>query len=435
MLFLKISDFLSRKQVFKTYKEYLETQWFSLNDMERYQITKLQKLINHCYYNVPYYKRIIEEKNIDITKIQSLEILKKFPILTKEIVQDNYKDFLPLNCREIRGVKTTQTGGTTGNILFKRNDAATRSSIWATFRRYEDWMDYKRNDKLLILMGGHVRKASLIEKIKSRVISYLYNSISVDIYNTSNETIEKVVEILKKKKIRHIRAYPQFLYSVAKFLQDKNMTFKIKSISTTAEPIMYEHRKIFREVFNCEVFDQYGCGEIGGIAYECNHHKGLHISEERVILEVNEYNELIVTDLDNFSMPFIRYWNADQILLDNNPCSCGRKSTLIKKIMGRTCDYVIGINGEFLHWAYFWHLIFDSDIAEIRNLRKFQVIQKSHHELLLRLVCNPLSEDEITFICSDIKKRVGEMKVNFRYEDDIENASTGKYRPVINLVI
>jgi phenylacetate-CoA ligase len=271
--------------------------------------------------------------------------------------------------------------------------------------------------------------------LKSKINALLNNSISVNIYNTSDETNKNVINLLDNHQFSHIRSYPQFLYSVAEKMEDIGKAYNIKSISTTAEPIMSNQRDLFRKVFNAEVYDQFGCGEIGGIAYECNHHEGMHIAEERVILELNDRNEIIVTDLDNFTMPFIRYWNADQAVIAHENCSCGRKSRLIKYIMGRTCDYVTGLNNEFLHWAYFWHLIFDSNIAKNRNLKKFQVVQESKDEIIIRLVSDPLSPIETEFFISDIQKRLGLMKVTFSYDHDIENTKTGKYRPVINKLI
>ncbi len=103
--------------------------------------------------------------------------------------------------------------------------------------------------------------------------------------------------------------------------------------------------------------------------------------------------------------------------------------------MGRTCDYIIGQNGQFLHWAYFWHLIFDSNIASNRNLQKFQIVQNSESEIQIKLVASALSEDEIKFIISNLIERVGSMKITFTYESNIENAKNGKYRPVINKLI
>lgn len=430
-----ISDLLSGKTVWKYYKNYLNTQWFSVNQLKAFQNEKLHHLLSHCSKNVPYYKKLIANRNINLDNPNAFEILSQFPLLTKEIIQDNYSDFRPINSSRWKGVKTKQTGGTTGNVLFNRNDAATRSSTWATYKRYEDWMGHSAGDKVLVLMGGHVKSATLKSRLYSKANAFLNNTISVNIYDTSNETIEKVIHLLEKNNFSHIRSYPQFLFSVAKKLDSIGKSYNIKSISTTAEPVMDIHRELFRKVFNAEVYDQYGCGEIGGIAYECNKHEGLHIAEERVYIEVCDNSDLIITDLDNYTMPFIRYWNADQAIISDKFCSCGRQSKLITKVMGRTCDYVTGISGEFLHWAYFWHLIFDSNIADKRNLKKFQVVQEAQDEIVIRLVADHLTPTETDFFINDIQKRLGKLRVKFKYEHDIENTKTGKYRPVINKII
>jgi phenylacetate-CoA ligase len=431
MVITKISDLLSGKNVAGYYKMYQKTQWYNEQQMKEYQLEKLKKLLQHCYENVPYYFKLMTTKGIN-PNIDSLDILKSFPILTKEILKQNYYDFTPRNSRSLAGVKTSQTGGTTGNILYSRNDANTRSSIWATYKRFRDWMEVREREKSLILMGGHVIGKSPINAIKKKLIDWLSNSISFNPYDTSEKNLLSIENILQKNDFILVRSYSQFLFSVAKRLKDKGIKVKVKSISTTAEPLLPQHRALFKEVFNANIFDQYGCGEIGGIAYECDKHNGLHIAEERVIIETNERQELMITDLDNFAMPFIRYWNADQAIVSDEVCSCGRESKLIRQIMGRTCDYLRGLNGEFLHWAYFWHLFFDSQMAENRNLRKFQIVQLDKDHLLIRLVSAQLTKEEEDILISNIQKRLGGIKIEFNYENEIENTKSGKYRPVIN---
>lgn len=435
MIKIKISDWLSGKMVWESYLLLNKTQWYSRTEMESFQIQKLKKLLKYCHENIPYYQNIIKDDNIDIENFNSLSILEKFPILTKEIIQENYSDFYPLSNKNIKGVKISQTGGTTGNILIKRNDANTRSMIWGSFLRFKKWMGISSKDKVLILMGGHVKKVNLKSKLIASFKARLNNTITVNIYDTSDETVDKVIALLQKHRFGLIRSYPQFLFSVARKVDKLGLKFKVKAITTTAEPVLLEHRDLFRKVFGAEVFDQFGCGEIGGVAYECDHHNGLHITEERVIIEVTEKNDLLITDLDNFTMPFIRYWNADQAIISNDLCSCGRESKLIKHVLGRTCDYILGQNGEFLHWAYFWHLIFDSEIALKRSIKKFQIIQSDLLTLEILLVADKLDKMEEAFLIDDIKKRISDIHVVISYHNSIENSSTGKYRPVINKLL
>ena len=431
---IKIIDLLKGKTTYKYYTKYRETQWYNRDEINEYQISKLKKLIHHCYDNIPYYTKIMKDKGIDPNAIESMNYLEKFPILTKEIIKENYELFMPINSNNIKGIKTSPTGGTTGSILSKRNDANTRSSIWGSYRRFYDWMDIKPGDMILTYWGGHI-KPNFNEHFKSWLSNKLRHTISFDAYDTNPYTINLIIKCLKTGKIKLIKSYPQALYVLALKLKERGESFKIKAIMTTSEPLMPEHRELFREIFGCESFDQYGCGEIGGIAYECEAHNGLHITEERIYIEHNENNELLITDLDNFAMPFIRYYNGDQAEFASEDCICGRKSQVIKRILGRTCDYLICKNGQSLHWLYFWHLMFDTEIALKRNFQKFQIIQKSKDILFFRYVGDQLFKFDEEILIKMIREKMGNVKIEFIKEDDIECSTSGKYRPVINELI
>ena len=430
-----LTDMLTGKNVNEYYKLYVRSQWFTEVEMQEIQLAKFLNLVNFCYHNVPFYRKHMKDNNIELNSIKSLDQVKLFPIINKEIIKERYAEFTPDNIKKLKNIKVSQTGGTTGNVLFKRTDANTRSSTWAAFKRFSDWMDLKPHDKSLILMGGHVLRNGRLDKLKLLVNNYLTNSTSFSPYDTSQSNINSIIDSLKINNYALIRSYSQFLFYLSKIIEARGLSFNLKAITTTAEPLMPNQRDLFRKVFNAPTFDQYGTGEIGGIAFECDHHLGLHITEERVLVESNADNELIITDLDNYAMPYIRYWNADQAIISEQECSCGRKSRLLKKIMGRTCDYIIGINGEFLHWAYFWHLFFDSQIAEKRNLQRFQVIQSSKNELRIRLVCEKMIEAEENLIIDNIRNHVGQFIITFSYENSIENSPSGKYRPVINKIL
>jgi hypothetical protein len=85
-----------------------------------------------------------------------------------------------------------------------------------------------------------------------------------------------------------------------------------------------------------------------------------------------------------------------------------------------------------LHWAFFWHLLFDTNIAIDRNFVKFQIIQKAPDLLFFRTVSDPLNQRDKETLCDLIRGKMGDMKVEFVLEQDIENSASGKFRPVIN---
>ena len=429
---IKILDFLSGKDIWNYYQMYLKTQWYSENEMRKFQIQKLKKLLTFCCNNVPFYRDITKERNIKIDKIDSLEILKQFPVIDKVLVKNNYDRFLSREIRKIKKIKIKYTSGTTGNVLECRTDAATRSSVWASYQRFYDWIGKKPNDLVIHIKTAHVIDHLITQKIVEITADFLAFKRTFSAYDLSENTLEQIICLFKKHKTPILRGYTQALFDIARIFELRRLSFNLRAVITTAEPLLDYHRELFRKVFNCEIFDQYGCGEIEAIAYECNHHQGLHITEERVITEVDDNQELIVTDLDNYVFPFIRYKNGDRVVVSDKKCGCGRTSKVIQKIIGRTSDNVRDINGNPVHWGLFHQILMESGIAAKRNLVKFQVVQKSNNNIVFKFVSEELSSNDKLLIIQLVRKALGNISVQVINVDEIPIDHTGKYKAVIS---
>ena len=89
-----------------------------------------------------------------------------------------------------------------------------------------------------------------------------------------------------------------------------------------------QSRRMIEETFGCGVFDKYGSREFSGIAYECDFHSGHHVMDESYIVEIlkngeparpGEIGEVVITDLNNFCLPYIRYRIGDlAVAMDNS---------------------------------------------------------------------------------------------------------------------
>ena len=105
--------------------------------------------------------------------------------------------------------------------------------------------------------------------------------------------------------------------------------------------------------------DNYGLSEVigPGVAGECRHKCGMHISEDAFIAEIidpdtcevlppGSVGELVLTTLTKEAFPMIRYRTRDITSLDYAPCACGRTMVRMKKTMGRSDDMLIikGVN-------------------------------------------------------------------------------------------
>ena len=96
-----------------TYKFLQESQWWSKEKLEEYQMQQLEKLLNHSYENVPYYRRLFEERGLKSKDIHNFDDLRKLSYLTKDIIKENLPDLIAQNYPKSKLWYVT-TGGSTG---------------------------------------------------------------------------------------------------------------------------------------------------------------------------------------------------------------------------------------------------------------------------------------------------------------------------------
>lgn len=101
---------------YPTYKRLIQNQWKSYDELKKEQETHLRKIINFSYNNVPYYHRLFRDLKLGPENIKNIEDLEKLPILTKDIIKQNWNEFVPVNLKNMSYYNLT-TGGSTGSPL------------------------------------------------------------------------------------------------------------------------------------------------------------------------------------------------------------------------------------------------------------------------------------------------------------------------------
>jgi phenylacetate-CoA ligase len=179
--------------------------------------------------------------------------------------------------------------------------------------------------------------------------------------------------------------------------------------------------------------NRYGSREVGLIASECKHQKGLHINADNIYVEIvkngksvsnGDSGDILVTDLTNHAMPLIRYKLGDVGRLSNNDCTCGRNLPLMKSVEGRTGDFFVSSNGSLVHGEYFTHLFYgEGDVI------KFQMIQETISEINLKIVSvnNDINADYLHGFISKTKTMLGNnCEVNIEFVSNIPLPASGK---------
>ena len=208
-----------------------------------------------------------------------------------------------------------------------------------------------------------------------------------------------------------------------------------RAVMSSAQTLPETSRKTIEEAFGCKVFDKYGSREFSGIAYECDAHAGHHVVAEGYVVEIlkdgapakpGEVGEVVITDLNNYCLPFLRYRIGDlAVAADNSqPCVCGRGLPLIGDIEGRVQSIIQGTEGRYLPGSFFFHYLRKFHYA----IERFQVIQERPASVTLRVVkggrWSPLVFEEIR---ETFKSYLGaDMQIDVEFVDDVALVRTGK---------
>ena len=419
----------------KKLDELIENAYQPEEVLKRQQEAEFIKLIDHARVNVPYYRDVLEG-----IEVRSLDDISSIPFLTKKAIQENMDELKAVNCPGKRFIPNS-TGGSTGERLDFFSD--TNQILASLLLRSNSWTGWEVGDKQMQLWGAHYdisRTKGFINKLKSSLIQ---RNLILSSYNMREEDMFDYVRKINQYKPMLVTGYPSAMALFSEFIMGNGLAVHApKGIVTSAETLFEHQRKTVESVFDCKVYNRYGCREAGGIAQECEEQNGLHIFTEHVIVETVDENgkpckpgesgEIVLTKLDNFAFPFIRYRVGDIGVLSGRTCPCGRNLPMLDTVEGRVFDIIVGTNGNRLSGTY-WTILLREYVD---GISRFQVIQDEYGRLLLRLITDDRFDDgEKTKLIRRIKEKCGEdMVVDMEFVDEIPQTESGKHRFVISKV-
>jgi phenylacetate-CoA ligase len=418
-----------------------KTQWWGRSDLDRLQIKKLKLLLNHADKNVPYYHKIFKELNFQPNALTNINELKRLPILTKEIIKNNFQDLCARNYRKEDFISSA-TGGSTGtpmNFFIDRKWKACNEG--AAYRAWS-WSGYEIGDKIAYLWGA-TQDIKNQNKIINRINYNMLRIIKFNTFKLTQENMQGYIKILRKYKPKAINSYASAAFNLSQYMESQYIEdIKPEAILTTADMLYDYKRKTIERVFGCDVYDYYSGRDTSLQAAECPEHTGYHLSIENAVVEFIKENEtvtngetgkIILTDLCNYAMPFIRYEIGDLGILSDENCPCGRKLPLMKSIKGRILDTIITPDGKMLTGEFFPAIFAD---YHIKGIEEYQIIQKKKDKLLIKIIKGKnFNNEEFDFFINIIKKNVGnQMKIEVNFVKKIEFTTSGKHRPVISKI-
>lgn len=354
-ILLPIGDLIYGSTVRSRLVEFRRYDYLSCDRIKDLQDKKLEKLILHCYKNVPYYTKLFDRLGIKPEDIKTRADLTKLPVLTKQIIRDNYDDLRSTAIPASRLIKCS-TGGSTGTPLQFCKDAKEWSGQKAATLRAWEWYGLHLGDKIFSLGGNSIvkkKKKISYKNIYDEVIMRNFKHSSADV---TDEGMQKHYESLMKLKPAAIRGYGSSLYIFARYIEKNQIPVcPIKVVLTTGEVLVPEYRRKLEQIFQAPVYDEYGAGDGGILSHECPERDGLHIEESLCVIEITDkagnvlpdgqVGYVTTTDLENYAFPFLRYHVGDMAYIKSGECPCGRQSRRFGEIMGRAGRLVYNKQG------------------------------------------------------------------------------------------
>jgi phenylacetate-CoA ligase len=341
-----------------TYAFLQESQWWSKEQLEEYQLEQLGKLLQHAYENVPYYRRVFDERGLKPKDIQDFEDLQQLPYLTKQIIQDNLEDlkartYLPSKFQYVT------TGGSTGIPMgFYLKEGVSNAKEWAFMLTQWNRVGFKIGDGCVVLRGNVVESAS-----KGKFWEYdpVNKNLILSSYHLTDENMPRYIQKIREFKPDFIQAYPSAITILARFMKENDIDPfpSIKALLCGSENIYSWQRELLEEVFQCRVYSWYGHAEQAVLAGECEHSTFYHIFPEygiaelisndgKIVKEEGGIGEIVATGFNNFIFPFIRYKTMDLGVYTNKKCECGRECPILKRVEGRLQELIITRNNRLI---------------------------------------------------------------------------------------
>jgi phenylacetate-CoA ligase len=391
-----LQDFYNKTSILPTLTWLMQTQNWSESQMMEYQFSKFKNLIEHANRNVPYYSNLFSTIKLKPSDIKSFDDLHKIPVLTKETARKENRNLIASNLTQ-RHVHKGVTGGTTGPPLKLLRDAGDLTFTWAAFYRWYSWMGIEMGDRVSKIWGTRTVLSMPLHKRKVNWIkNRYYNRNFINSFNLNDRTIPNVILSLNRFKPKLIRGYLSAFIQIAEYMRDNHLSldFRPVALSSTTETLMEPYRKLVEQQLGARLYDQYGCGECNSIAFEAGDGLGLYTAPEHVKLEilndsgvsvVNKEGRIILTNLDNYIMPFIRYDNGDSGALRDESLSKKYNFPILKFVSGRSADTITLANGSKVHGVFFTDIMNELFTKNPEDLHRFQVYQPNAGEIEFRI--------------------------------------------------
>ncbi len=440
------------------------SQYEKMNEVDQAKVKDLRvrELVRCAKANSPYYKKLY--KNIgddftlsDLPPVNKVDLMASFDdwITDQTVKLNDIQEFmrdLDNIGRKFRGKYLIfTTSGSTGNPLVALCDKTTNNMFGAinarrSFARKKDLKAYvlkgAKSIGVFATGGFYLGNSS----IRARLLKMPWKKKQMAV-TSALKPVPEIVKELNTFAPAMLGGYPTILELLIDEQENGRLNIHPVIIMTGGEYLSEDVRTRLSQAFNCYVQTSYSCTEGGSVAYECTEHH-FHVNDDWILVEpVDKDNrpvadgvqsdKILITNLYNYTQPFIRYEVTDRVVMHHENCPCGNASPWLT-LEGRTDDVVsFSESGKEIRIA---PLALYAALKEVHEIVRFQLAVHKGNRAELRLVPAQGIEKQKAFEkARDALKAlfslhgVTDVSVTLSEEEPKQHPGSGKFKHILNI--
>ena len=437
-LFFPLHERLKKHQTVTLRRQMEQSQWWSAEQLQALQLSRLKQLLSHAQQHVPYYRQLFAQLGFGAAQVTSLDDLARLPFLNKADIRANTE---ALKSEQAQHLARFNTGGSSGEpLIFFIGKERVSHDVAAKWRATR-WWDVDIGDREIVVWGSPIELGAQDNVRAMR--DKLFRTKLLPAFEMSMQKLDGFLEQIRQTRPKMLFGYPSALSHFARHAVTRGLRMDdlgIQVAFVTSERLYDEQRSQIAETFGCRVANGYGGRDAGFIAHQCPQ-GSMHITAEDIIVEIvnpqglavaaGEAGEIVVTHLATSEFPFIRYRTGDIGVLADTPCACGRGLPVLKEIQGRSTDFLIAQNGTVMHGLALIYILRD-----LPQVRAFKIIQESLDLTRVLVVLEHELNSELSEkIVQGFQARLGTgVTIQVEQVAEIPAEKSGKFRYVISKV-
>jgi phenylacetate-CoA ligase len=416
------------------------SQWWSPQCVADHQFLQAESVVAHAFRTVPYYRTKYAEAGLESHRFIAARDWDRVPVIGRREIQSAGSLLHSTNVPKRHGrIGRNVTSGSTGMPITSLTTQVTRGVWRAITLRDHLWhrRDFGQSLATIREATSHDAKPPRGKRVDNWGVTRGLIESGPAFLLTSQASLEEQAKWLLDINPGYVLAYPSTLVALAEYFSDSAIRLSnLREIRCFGETLDHRSREQCATVFGVNVVDLYSSQELGYVALQCPEQHAYHIQTESVLVEIlteegrvcqpGEVGRVVVTTLQNFAMPLIRYDLGDYAEV-GKPCDCGRGLPVLKRILGRQRNMFTLPDGRRI-WPS-WADAPSAGFQQLPPVSQFQIVQTTTETIEARLVVSrPLTPEEESGLKRMLTEGVGyPFSVSFKYVDSIPRSPNGKF--------